>query len=34
MPFGLQMKSLIVGILIAMFIIPRIMGFISSRNDK
>lgn len=34
MPFGLQLKSLIIGALIAMFILPRIMGFLSSRGEK
>lgn len=32
MPFGLDIKSLIVGALIAWFLIPWVMGMISSRK--
>lgn len=32
MPFGLDLKSLIVGALIAMFVVPWVMGLISSRG--
>lgn len=32
MPFGLDLKSLIVGILLAYFIIPRIIGMVQSRG--
>jgi len=34
MPFGLQLKSLIVGALIAMFIVPRVMGMLASKNSN
>lgn len=33
MPFGLQLKSLIVGAIFAAVILPRIMAFIQSRNS-
>jgi hypothetical protein len=33
MPFGLQLKSLIIGALLAMFVWPRLMAFISSRTS-
>ena len=32
MPFGLQLKSVLVGILLAWFIIPWIQGLIASRR--
>lgn len=32
MPFGLDLKSMLVGALIAYFVIPIIMGFIASRK--
>lgn len=32
MPFGLDLKSLILGIIFALFIYPRIVGMISSRG--
>ena len=32
MPFGLDLKSIIVGLLIAYFVLPYVMGFISSRR--
>jgi hypothetical protein len=34
MPFGpWQMKSLIVGFVLAAFVLPRVMAFIQSRNS-
>ena len=32
MPFGLQLKSLIIGILIAYFVIPWIQGMLAPRQ--
>lgn len=32
MPFGLQTKSLIVGILFAYFVLPHILGLVSKRK--
>jgi hypothetical protein len=32
MPFGLQLKSVIVGVLFAMFVLPWIMGLLGRRN--
>jgi Tfp pilus assembly protein FimT len=32
MPFGLDLMSLIVGAILAMFVLPRIMGLLQSRN--
>lgn len=32
MPFGLQMKSVLVGILLAWFVIPWVQGLLSSRG--
>lgn len=32
MPFGLDLKSIIVGILIAYFLIPMVTGALSNRN--
>lgn len=29
MPFGLDLKSMIVGALIAYFLVPRVIGFVS-----
>ncbi len=33
LPFGLQLKSLIVGILIAYFVLPRVMGMFAKKAD-
>lgn len=33
MPFGLQVKSLIVGVLFAMFVLPWIMGMLGGRRN-
>lgn len=33
MPFGLDLKSLIVGLLIAYFLVPYVMGFLASRKQ-
>lgn len=33
MPFGLDLKSLIVGVLIAYFVIPYVMGLVASRKS-
>lgn len=30
MPFGLQLKSLIIGAILAYFVLPRIIGFVST----
>lgn len=32
MPFGLHLMSLIVGALIAMFVLPRVIGLFQSRG--
>lgn len=32
MPFGLDLKSLIVGILLAWFLIPWVMGLVNNRR--
>lgn len=32
MPFGLDIKSIIVGIILAMFVIPRIMGMLAAKK--
>jgi hypothetical protein len=32
MPFGLDLMSLIVGALLAMFVLPRVLGLFQSRN--
>jgi hypothetical protein len=32
MPFGLDLMSLIVGALLAMFVLPRVMGLFQSRQ--
>jgi hypothetical protein len=32
MPFGLNLFSLIVGALLAMFVLPRILGMLQSRG--
>jgi hypothetical protein len=32
LPFGLDLKSVIVGVLVAYFVIPWVMGMISSRR--
>jgi hypothetical protein len=32
MPFGLDLMSLIVGALLAMFVLPRVMGLFQSRG--
>lgn len=32
MPFGLQAKSLIVGVLIAYFVLPHVIGLVSKRK--
>ena len=34
MPFGLQLKSIIVGILLAYFILPMIMNAVSGLTNK
>ena len=34
LPFGLDLKSIVVGILLAYFIIPRIMGLWASRKTE
>lgn len=34
MPFGLDLKSLVVGALIAYFVVPWVMGMISSRGTS
>lgn len=33
MPFGLQLKSLIIGALIAYFLVPYIMGMFARKSD-
>lgn len=33
LPFGLDFVSILVGVLFAMFILPRIMGFFASRSE-
>lgn len=33
LPFGLDLKSVIVGVLVAYFVIPWVMGFIASRKS-
>ena len=33
LPFGLDLKSLIVGVLIAYFVIPWVMGMVASRKS-
>lgn len=33
LPFGLDLKSLIVGVLVAYFVIPWVMGFVASRKS-
>lgn len=30
MPFGLDLKSLIIGAVLAYFVLPRLMGFVSN----
>jgi hypothetical protein len=32
MPFGLDLKSLIVGMLIAYFLVPYVLGFVASKK--
>jgi hypothetical protein len=32
MPFGLDLKSIVLGLLIAYFVLPYVMGAISSRR--
>lgn len=32
MPFGLDLKSIILGVLVAYFVIPYVMGMLSSRK--
>lgn len=32
MPFGLQLKSLIVGILFAYFVLPRLLGLVNTHK--
>lgn len=34
MPFGLDLKSLIIGIVIALWVFPWVMGMISSRKSQ
>lgn len=34
MPFGLQLKSLIIGALFAMFVWPWLMGMISRKSES
>lgn len=33
LPFGLDLKSLVVGAVFAMFVLPWIMGLISSKRE-
>jgi len=33
MPFGLQAKSLIVGVLIAYFVVPHVLGLLNKRKS-
>jgi hypothetical protein len=33
MPFGLDLKSVIVGVVLAYFVVPYVMGLISSRKS-
>lgn len=33
LPFGLQLKSLIVGVLLAYFVLPRVMGMFARKSD-
>lgn len=33
LPFGLDLKSVIVGVLVAYFVIPWVMSFIASRKS-
>lgn len=34
MPFGLDIKSLIVGAILALYVWPLVMGFISNRSGN
>lgn len=34
MPFGLDLKSVIVGIVLALFVYPWVMGMIASRSTR
>ncbi len=34
LPFGLDLKSIVVGILIAYFLIPRVIGLLNSRKTE
>ena len=34
MPFGLQLKSVIVGMLIAYFVLPAILGMVSNLTNR
>jgi hypothetical protein len=33
LPFGLDLKSVIVGVVVAYFVVPWVMGFISARKS-
>lgn len=33
MPFGLQFKSIVVGVLFAMFVLPYIMGMFNKKTN-
>lgn len=32
MPFGLDLKSVVIGILFAYFVLPKVLGLVSSRK--
>jgi hypothetical protein len=34
MPFGLDFKSMVVGALLAYFLLPRILGMFAARNTE
>lgn len=34
LPFGIDLKSVIVGVLIAYFVVPWVMGMVSSRKSN
>lgn len=34
MPFGLQTKGLIVGLVLGAVVVPRIVGFVASKSGK
>lgn len=34
MPFGLDLKSIVLGVLIALYVFPWVMGMLSNRQSK